>query len=68
MHATGRHRLLRMDQSHLPLAGGQRLAVLRSAQDIASKPQLDAGTKIKLQCRTCPEPTAGGAVAAGCDY
>jgi hypothetical protein len=37
---------------------GQSVSVLRTAQEIASQPQLTPGTKISMQCRTCPDGTA----------
>jgi hypothetical protein len=44
---------------------GQRVSVLRTAAEIAAGP-LPAGTKVKMQCQTCPE--AATAVAGGCEY
>ena len=44
-----------------PLTHGQLINVLRTAQEVKDKPQLDPGTKIGMQCRTCtddlPNPT-----------
>ena len=37
---------------------GQLLSVLRTAQEMANNPQLAAGTKIGMQCLTCPNGTA----------
>ena len=49
-------------------ACGQMVSVLRSAAEISAKPQLDPGTKLEMQCRTCPNPIPGLAVVSGCDY
>lgn len=58
---------LTTDTSHCPLTG-QRIVVLRTAAEIAAQPQLPAGTKIAMQCRSCPTLSAGTAAAPGCDY
>jgi len=34
------------------------LVVLRTAEELAVKPQLDPGTKLVMQCLTCPDGTA----------
>jgi hypothetical protein len=47
---------------------GQIVYVLRTAADISAKPQLDTGTKLVLQCRTCPALPSGAPLPAGCDY
>ena len=47
---------------------GQLVTVIRTAADIAAKPQLDPGTKLGMQCRTCPDPIPGAAAPAGCAY
>jgi hypothetical protein len=49
-------------------ASGQRVTVVRAAAHVAAKPQLDPGTKLQLQCRTCPTLPAGSAIVAGCEY
>lgn len=43
---------------------GQRVSVLRTAPEIAAGP-LPTGTKVKMQCQTCP--VAATAVAGGCE-
>jgi hypothetical protein len=50
-------------------ATGQMIQVLRTASEIAAGP-LAPGTKIGMNCRTCPDSTAGSAVVSvpGCDY
>ncbi|MBN2575014.1 MAG: hypothetical protein JXP73_10665 [Deltaproteobacteria bacterium] len=55
------------DTAQCPVRG-QMVTVLRTAAEISAKPQLDAGTKLQMQCRTCPEPLSGNTVAPGCDY
>jgi hypothetical protein len=47
---------------------GQSINVLRTAQEIAANPQLVPGMKLHMQCRICPDPTAGAPITAGCDY
>jgi hypothetical protein len=47
---------------------GQLVTVIRTAADIAAKPQLDPGTKLGMQCRTCPDPIPGAGAAPGCAY
>jgi hypothetical protein len=47
---------------------GQMVNVLRSAADIGTQPSLVAGTKIAMQCRTCPDLASGATPPAGCDY
>jgi hypothetical protein len=49
-------------------ASGQRVSVLRTADEVAVEPQLPLGTKLGMQCRTCPVLPAGSAIAPGCDY
>jgi hypothetical protein len=39
----------------LPLTYGQLIKVLRTADEVAAKPQLDPGTKVGMQCRTCTD-------------
>jgi hypothetical protein len=53
-------------QKPLARTRGQRIEVLHTPQEIADGP-LPAGTKIKAECRTCPEMASGVAVP-GCDY
>jgi hypothetical protein len=36
---------------------GQLIKVLRTAKDIAERPVLPDGTKVGMQCRTCPDAT-----------
>ena len=45
---------------------GQWIQVLRTASEIQAGP-LTAGTKIGMQCRTCPDSTSGAAAAPGCE-
>ena len=45
---------------------GQWIQVLRTASEIQAGP-LTAGTKIGMQCRTCPDTMSGAAVAPGCE-
>jgi len=42
--------------------------VLRTAAEISANPRLPAGTKLAMQCRTCPATAAGAVVAEGCAY
>jgi hypothetical protein len=58
---------LTSDPTQCP-GSGQRIAVLRTRDELAQKPQLDPGTKVLMECRTCPALPAGSAVVAGCDY
>jgi hypothetical protein len=58
---------LTLDPSQCP-GTGQRITILRTAAEIAAKAQLDAGTKLRMQCRTCPALPAGAPVEPGCDY
>lgn len=58
---------LTFDTTRCPV-NGQRVAVLRTAAEIAAAPQLPAGTKLGMQCRACPTLSAGAIAAAGCDY
>jgi hypothetical protein len=48
---------LNRDTTQCPL-NGQVINILRTAQEIASKPRLDPGTRISMQCLTCPDGTA----------
>jgi hypothetical protein len=45
------------DTSSCP-GNGQSVSVLRTAQEIASNPQLTLGTKLSMQCLTCPDEIA----------
>ncbi len=54
------------DTDRCPFLAGQRIDVLRTPQEIAAGP-LPEGTKIKAECRTCPQMASGVAVP-GCDY
>jgi hypothetical protein len=49
-------------------ATGQRIALVRPAAEVAVQAQLDPGTKLRMQCRTCPALPPGSASVAGCDY
>jgi len=53
------------DISRCPV-NGQRVDVVRPAT--ASAATLQPGTKLKMQCRTCPSTPPGTTVLAGCDY
>jgi hypothetical protein len=57
---------LTVDPPQCP-ASGQRIGALRTAAEIVAGP-LTPGTKLKMQCRTCPAVAAGSPVVAGCDY
>lgn len=46
---------------------GQMIIVLRTAAEIIAGP-VPEGTKIGMQCRTCPDPLPGAAAVPGCDY
>jgi hypothetical protein len=48
-------------------ATGQLVNVLRTTAEISTTP-LAAGTKIGMQCRTCPDVVPGAAANPGCDY
>jgi len=41
---------------------------VRTAAEIAATPQLPAGTKLGMQCRTCPDGIPGAPFSPGCDY
>ncbi len=58
---------LTSDTSQCP-ATGQRIALVRTAAEVAAQPQLDPGIELKMECRTCPDLPAGSVVMAGCDY
>ncbi len=45
---------------------GQMIDVLRTAAEIIAAP-LPAGTKVGMQCRTCPDPLPGAAAVRGCE-
>ena len=49
-------------------ATGQRIALVRTAAEVAARAQLDPGSKLWMECRTCPDLPAGSASVAGCDY
>jgi hypothetical protein len=55
------------DQALCPKSG-QLVTVLRSSADISQKPQVDPGTMLMMQCRTCPSLAAGSPLPTGCDY
>lgn len=44
------------DTARCPV-NGQLVVVLRTAEELAAKPQLDPGTKLGMQCLTCPPGT-----------
>jgi hypothetical protein len=58
---------LTSDMNQCP-ASGRRVSVLRTATEVAAEPQLPLGTKLGMQCRTCPVLPPGSAIAPGCDY
>ena len=58
---------LSFDPSQCP-GSGQGIHVLRTQAELTAQPQLNSGTKLLMQCRTCPAAPAGSAVVAGCDY
>jgi hypothetical protein len=58
---------LAQDKTACPM-NGQVLGVVRPTAEMAAKPQLDPGTKLALQCRTCPDAIPGFAAPAGCGY
>ena len=45
---------------------GQWIQILRTAQEILDGP-LPAGTKVGMQCRTCPDSLSAATVAPGCE-
>jgi hypothetical protein len=55
---------------------GQLIQVMRTRESINKKKQLDPGTKIAMQCRTCtdpvevknPDPNVPKDIQPGCDY
>ena len=57
---------LTRDATKCPI-NGQLLQVLRTADEIAAGP-IPEGTKIRMQCRTCPAAVSGSAVVPGCAY
>ena len=48
-------------------ASGQRISVLRTPDEVRDKPQLDPGTTLKMECRSCPFLPAGVAAQPGCE-
>ncbi len=46
---------------------GQLINVLRTAAEIGQGP-LPAGTRLGMQCRTCPDTSPGSAAVPGCKY
>jgi len=48
-------------------ASGQLVQVLRTAQEISMGPWT-AGTKVGMNCRTCPATLPGSVPVPGCDY
>ncbi len=66
---------LTMNKDKCP-TNGQWINVLRTAQEKKEKPQLDPGTKIGMQCRTCtdpvpvvnPDPNDPKNIQPGCNY
>jgi hypothetical protein len=55
------------DKQKCPVTG-QWLSVLRTAEEIAQNPRIPAGTKIAMQCRTCPNLSSPDPPPAGCAY
>ena len=55
---------LASDTAQCPRSG-QVVTVLRTAAELSAKPQLDAGTKLQMQCVTCPQTAPA---LPGCDY
>jgi hypothetical protein len=53
--------VLTNDTTNCPV-NGQRVSVLRTAAEVAAKPQLDPGTHLHLQCQIC----TANSTAAGC--
>jgi hypothetical protein len=51
------------DKDKCPI-NGQLITLLRTAQEIQSKPQIDPGTKLHLICQVC-DP---GSIEPGCLY
>jgi hypothetical protein len=45
---------------------GQRVSVVRTAEEIRASPQLPAGMKLRLACETCPAAAPGVPVVPGC--
>jgi hypothetical protein len=56
-----------VDPNQCPVSG-QLISVLRTADEVRSGPPLPAGTKVKMQCQTCPPISTGAADQAGCAY
>jgi hypothetical protein len=54
------------DTSKCPWTG-QLVNVLRTAAEISAGP-MTPGTKLGMQCRTCPDLVPGAAATPGCDY
>ena len=57
---------LTSDRNKCPV-NGQLIQVLRTAQEVKDNPQVQAGTKVGMQCRTCIEGALGDS-APGCNY
>jgi hypothetical protein len=47
---------------------GQWVHVLRTADELQSKPQLDPGTEVRMDCQACPDPISPDPHLPGCDY
>jgi hypothetical protein len=58
---------LTSDRNKCPV-NGQLIQVLRTADEIRENPQVPAGTKVGMQCRTCTDTIPGAPVTQGCDY
>jgi len=66
---------LTSDRTKCPV-NGQLINVLRTAQEIQEKRQLEPGTKVGMQCRTCtdpvpvvnPDPNDPRDIQPGCNY
>jgi hypothetical protein len=56
-----------VDKQTCPVTG-QLVSVLRTAAEVAQDPRVPAGTKIAMQCRTCPTLSSHDTPSAGCAY
>jgi hypothetical protein len=55
------------DKNKCPV-NGQLIQILRTRAEIDKDPQVPAGTKVGMQCRTCTDPIPGAPANPECDY